>query len=267
MKIEKISIKNRRGLKLVIQVDTPDDPKDLVFIAHGQGGFKEQVHVQAFAEAFLENNYRVVRFDATHALGESEGEMIDVTFDSYVEDLEDVINWARTQEWFQRPFALCGQSMGAQSTGWYAEHHPQEIKLVAPIAPTVNHELWVSTIDPRYLKEWQEQGYKDEASRSKPGIVKQVGWGVVESIKKFDLLPGASNLTMPVFFMAGEFDKPCPIKNQQILFDLIPSMHKTFVKIAGAEHSFLNNDTREYGQEVQEAKQALGSWLKDIGSK
>lgn len=262
MKTERFEIKNRHGLKLVIKVDTPGNPKDLVFIAHGQGGSMAQVHIQAFGQAFFENNYRVVYFDATHALGESEGELIDVTYDNYIEDLEDVINWARTQDWFQQPFALCGQSMGAQSTAWYAEHHPKEIKLLAPIAPTVNYDLWSKTMDPEFIKQWQERGYKEELSRTL-GVMKKVGWGVAESLKKFDIVPGADKLTMPVFFMAGEFDQPCPAENQMKVYERIPERNKKFVKIAGAEHSFRNNETQEYGSEVQQAKEALSSWLKE----
>jgi pimeloyl-ACP methyl ester carboxylesterase len=259
--MNRYTIKNRHGLKLVIRVDTPEDPKELAFIAHGQGGFMGQDHIQAFAEAFLANNFRVVRFDATHALGESDGDIMDVTYDSYVEDLEDVIAWARSQPWFSQPFALCGQSMGAQSTAWYAEHHPEQVSYLAPIAPTINYELWSKTMDPEFLKNWQERGYKEEPSRSKPGLVPRVGWGVGESLKRFDLLPLAAKLTMPVFFMVGEFDQPSPYKNQKILFDLIPSRNKKFIKIAGAEHSFRNNDTQEHGPELQKAKSALVSWL------
>lgn len=267
MSTQRLAIKNRHGLKLVIQVDKPDNPKDLVFVAHGQGGSIVQDHIQAFTDAFLENGFRVVRFDATHSLGESEGDMMDVTYDSYLEDLEDVISWARAQNWFQQPFSLCGQSMGAQSTAWYAEHHPEEIKYLAPIAPTTNYELWVKTLDPEFRKVWQERGYKEEPSRSKPGVIGRVGWGVAESLKRFDLLPLADKLTMPVFFMAGEFDQPCPYKNQKVLFDLIPSKNKKFVKIADAEHSFRNHNTEQHGKELQVAKTALSTWLRSTISR
>lgn len=263
METEKVTIKNRRGLKLVIQVDTPDNPTELVFIAHGQGGFKEQVHVSSYAEVFANNGFRVVRFDATHALGESEGDMIDVTYDSYIEDLEDVINWARTQEWFQEPFSLCGHSMGAQSTAWYAEQHPEQIKYLAPFAPTVNYELWMSTLDPQFKKDWQEKGYKEEISRSK-GVVKKVGWGVAESLKKYDLLPKAKNLNMPVLFMAGEFDQPCPYKNQKVMFDLIPEGKKKFVRIDGVEHSFRDARTGQYDEKLDLVKENLDNWLKSL---
>lgn len=260
METERVVIKNRAGLKLVIQVDTPDNAKELVFIAHGQGGFMFQDHITAFAETFLENGFRVVRFDATHALGDSEGDMVDVTYDTYVSDLEDTINWARTQAWFTEPFSLCGQSMGAQSVAWYAEQHPEQIKLLAPIAPTVNYELWVKTLEPDYKRIWQQRGFKEEASRSKPGVIGRVGWGVAESLKKFDLIPNASKLTMPVFFMVGEFDKPCPYENQKKLYDQIPG-DKTFIRIDGAEHSFRNAKTGEHGAELAEAKAALRAWI------
>jgi pimeloyl-ACP methyl ester carboxylesterase len=264
MRTERVTIKNRHGLKLVIQVDTPDNPNDLVFICHGRFGFMAQKHIEAFAQAFCENGFRVVRFDSTNSIGDSEGDMLNLTYDTYLADLEDVISWARGQEWFQQPFALCGQSMGAQAVTWYAEHHPNEVKYLAPIAPVVNFELWSKTMTPEYLKDWQGKGYIEEASRSKPGLISKAGWGLVESQKRYDVLPKADKLTMPVFFMASEFDQPCPYKNQKVLFDAIPSKNKELVKIANAEHGLRNDKTQEYGQELKEAKTALSSWLHDI---
>jgi len=267
MKTGRFEIKNRHGLKLVIQVDTPDNPKNLVFIEPGQGGTIDQRHITAFAEAFLENDFRTVRFDPTNSVGESGGNITNVTYDNYLEDLEDIINWARSQEWFHQPFALCGHSMGAQMTAWYTEQHPDEISLLAPMAPVINYELYMTTLDPDYLKQWQDQGYVDQASRSKPGLVKRIGWGVNESLKKYDIVPKAATLRMPVINITGERDQPCPIENQMKLFDLIPSQNKKFVKIPGAEHSLRNAQTQEYGEEVQEAKAALSSWLHSLSSK
>lgn len=261
MTTQRLPIKNQLGLKLVIQIDTPDDPKHLVFIEPGQGGTIEQKHISAFAEAFLEHGFRVVRFDPTHSVGESEGDIIDVTYDSYLHDLEDVIGWARSQEWFSQPFALCGHSMGAQATAWYAEAHPDEVSLLAPMAPVVNYDLYISTLDEDYKNKWKQQGYIESVSRSKPGLVKRVGWGVNESIKKFDLLPNASRLNMPVINIVGEQDQPCPPKHQQIFMDKIGSPNKSLVIIPGTEHSYRNAQANEYGQELQQVKDALNSWL------
>jgi hypothetical protein len=47
-------IKNRNNVDLAVLVDEPKDNKlGLVFIAHGQGGIKEQVHIEALKDVFL----------------------------------------------------------------------------------------------------------------------------------------------------------------------------------------------------------------------
>lgn len=263
MSSEKIVIRNRNDLKLVILVDSTDNPEGLVFIAHGQGGFKEQIHIQAFADVFLDNNYRVIRFDATNALGESDGDMLNVTYDSYVQDLEDVIAWAKTQEWFVVPFALCGHSMGAQSTVWYAEQNPDEVSLLASMAPTINFELHEKTMDPHYKEQWQEKGYVEMPSRSKPGMVKRVGWGVNESLKNYDILKGADRLAMPVIDVVGDSDQPCPPSHQEVFIGKVSSEAKTLVIIRSADHSYRNNSTHQYGLELEEVKQALRDFIKD----
>lgn len=251
---------NRNGLKVHIQVDTPDNPEGLVFIAHGQKGSLGQVHIQAFADAFLANNFRVVRFDATHALGKSDGDVQGVTYDTYISDLEDVIEWAKTQEWYQEPFALCGHSMGAQSTTWYAEHHPEKVNLLASMAPVINYALWSVTIDNNELAEWQRVGYQESMSKSK-GISVRVGWQVNESLKKFDLLPLAAKLTMPVAIIVGDLDKPCPPRHQQVLLDAIAGNNTTLRIIKNSEHSYRNAQTDEYAEEVDEMKRTLYEWI------
>lgn len=264
MKTERVSIKNRHGLKLVIQVDAPENPENLVFIACGQGGFIEQKHISAFAEAFLENNFRVVRFDPTHSIGESEGDIMDVTYTGYIEDLEDVINWGRAQPWFQLPYALCGHSMGGTSTAWYAEHHPEQILCLAPLAAVISFEIYndyKKKHDPGFMETWEEKGFFDSESRSKPGLVKRVGWGVAEDLKKYDLLKAADKLTMPVLLMAGDQDTSTPYYQQEMLFDKIPGSNKKLAKIAGAEHSYYNEDG---SNRLQELKTALSAWLHQI---
>jgi pimeloyl-ACP methyl ester carboxylesterase len=265
MTTEKFTIKNRHGLKLVIQVDTPDNSTNLVFIAHGQGGHKEQKHIEAFAQAFLENNFRAVRFDATHSIGESEGDIMDVTYTGYIEDLEDVINWARTQSWFQQPYALCGHSMGGTSTCWYAEHHPEEILCVAPLAVVVNFEIYddyKKKHDPGFMEGWEKRGYFESESRSKPGVVKRVGWGVAEDLKKYDLLKYASKLTMPVLLMAGDQDTSTPYEQQELLFSNIPARNKHIIEVKDAEHSFWSEEAGD--KKFEEVKKIISSWLRDI---
>ncbi len=96
--MQKITIKNRKNQNVVVLVEINKNSKGLAFIAHGLSGFKEQPHVAIYAEAFKDKGFTVVRFDTTNTLGESDGDYADATVTNYYEDLEDVIEWAKSQD-------------------------------------------------------------------------------------------------------------------------------------------------------------------------
>ncbi|HCR55346.1 TPA: hypothetical protein DIV49_00070 [Candidatus Saccharibacteria bacterium] len=254
-------ISNRNGLKIAILVEGQKAKGKLVFIAHGQKGSMQQPHIQAFTDAFLANDYTVVRFDATHSLNKSEGELEDVTYDGYIADLEDVIAWAQDQEWFTQPFALCGHSMGAQSTAWYAEHHPEDVSLLLPMAPTISYDLWVNTRSAEEIDNWKAIGYQEVESQSMGKSVR-IGWQVNESLKKFDVLAHADKLTMPVLNIVGEFDEPCPPRNQEIFMNAIASDDKTLTILPGFQHSYRDADSMEYSDKLSQVMQAIDEWLR-----
>lgn len=87
--MEKIFIQNRKDQKISVIVEKAEDQKGLAFVMHGLGGFKEQPHIQTFADAFKEDGFTVVRFDTTNTFGESDGNYEDATVTNYYEDLED----------------------------------------------------------------------------------------------------------------------------------------------------------------------------------
>ena len=57
---EKRFIKNRKNKNISVVLEIAEDSKDLVFVMHGLGGFKEQDHIQTFADAFRENSFTVI---------------------------------------------------------------------------------------------------------------------------------------------------------------------------------------------------------------
>ncbi|MBL7057701.1 alpha/beta fold hydrolase, partial [Candidatus Woesearchaeota archaeon] len=130
----KTFIENNNGEKICVLVEKNENSKGLVFVAHGLGGYKEQPHIRAFIEAFLEEEFCAVSFDARRGLGESEGTMEFADATSYIEDLEEVIDWAKKQTFYQEPFFMTGHSIGSLSIGLYAENYPEEVKAIAPIS-------------------------------------------------------------------------------------------------------------------------------------
>src|SRR3990167_2091167 len=108
--MEKIFIKNRKNQKICVVLEKNTEQKGLVFIMHGLGGSKDELHIQTFAKTFRDNGFTVVRFDTTNTFGESDGDYADATTTNYYQDLEDVIKWAGSQDFYQEPFYLTGHS-------------------------------------------------------------------------------------------------------------------------------------------------------------
>lgn len=242
--MEKLFIKNRKGENVSVVVEKSEDQKGLAFVMHGLGGFKEQDHVATFADAFKERGFTVVRFDTTNTLGESGGKYENATITSYYEDLEDVIKWAQEQEWYQEPFALSGHSLGGICTSLYAEKYPEKVLALAPISTVISGKLSVEARkrdDAEDFANWEKTGWKEEESFSKPGTIKRLPWSHIADRLKYDLLPNASKLTMPVLLITGENDTSTPPDHIQILFEAL-SGPKEYHIIKNAPHTFRDKE-------------------------
>jgi pimeloyl-ACP methyl ester carboxylesterase len=254
-------IKNRDGKKVCVVVEGPDTPAKLVFVMHGLGGDKAQGHIRAMAEAFIESGYTVVTFDTTNTFGESDGNYEDATTTNYYADLEDVIQWATSQHWYKEPFVLVGHSLGGISTAMFAEKHPEKVKALAPISTVVSGKLsWEAHKmfpgETENLDEWRRDGIRVTMSHDGK-IEKRLKWSHMEDRLKYDLLPEANKLTMPVLMIVGEKDNSTPLVHQQILFDKLPGP-KELHEIKGALHSFYEP------QERDELKQLFKKWIRKM---
>lgn len=255
--MEKLFIKNRHDKKIAIIVEKPEKPIGLAFVMHGLGGFKEQPHVQIFIQSFLDNNYTVVSFDTTNTFGESDGNYADATITNYYEDLEDVIFWAKNQVWYQEPFALCGHSLGGICITLYAENYPEIVKALAPISTVISGQLFLQTLKSEEIEDWEKTSWRTTIGYSS-GITKKLKWSHVEDRLKYDLLPGANKLTMPILLIVGELDDVCPLMHQEILFKALPSDKKELHIINGAPHTFRDEN------HLQKIYQIMDKWLKTL---
>ena len=255
---QKLFIRNRKGQKVAVLVEQPENSVGLAFVMHGLSGFKEQPHIQAYADAFRENGYTVVCFDTTNTFGESDGSYEDATTTNYYEDLEDVIEWAKSQPWYQEPFVLAGHSLGGICTALWAEQYPESVKGLAPTSTVVSGKLSTETDDYRdTVDEWRRTGWLVQDSTSKPGMIKRLKWSRMEDRLKYDLLPEVYKLTMPVLLIVGEYDKSTPPEHQKILYDKLPGKKEMHI-IKGAEHTF-----REEGH-LKEIKEIFNRWIKGL---
>lgn len=257
--MQKFFIKNRKAQKISVVVEEPSgNPKGLAFVMHGLGGFKEQPHIRAMIESFLENGYVTVSFDTTNTIGESEGKYEDATITNYFEDLEDVIAWAHGQDWYTEPFILVGHSLGGICVALYAEKNSNKVKALAPISTVVSGKLSTETKDYRDAENWKRTGWFVRESGSKPGVFLRLPWSHMEDRLKYDLLSEVGNLKMPVLIMSGRLDKPTPVEHQRILFEKLPGPKEMHV-IDGADHNFRPQDKNLF-----KLKRILDQWIKKL---
>ncbi len=262
--MEKIFIKNRKGQKISVLIEQPaGKPEGLAFVMHGLSGIKERPHLETFAQAFLDNGYISVRFDTTNTFGESEGSYEEATLTNAYEDFEDVIAWAKTQPWYTEPFCLVGHSLGAISGALYAQKHPNVVKGLAPISTVVSGALMIEA-DQKYrpmeYASWEKTGWRIGPSESTPGLVKKLKWNQFKSdILKYDLLPQAAALTMPVLLIVGSGDTVTPSEHQRLLLKAIPHSQKELHVIKDAPHTFVNPE------HLKEIQQIFNLWIKKYG--
>lgn len=260
MTMTKLFIKNRKGKGISVIVEKNPKQRGLVFVMHGLGGFKEQDHIATFADAFKERGFTIVRFDTTNTLGESDGRYEDATITNYYEDLEDVIGWGQKQGWYQEPFALSGHSLGGICSALYAEKYPKKVLALAPISTVVSGRLSVEAhrlYDPGDFEEWEKTGWKEEGSKSKPGTMKRLPWSHIADRLKYDLLPEAKKLVMPVLLIVGENDSSTPPNHVRVLFDALPGRKEMHV-IKGAPHTFRDP------AHLAEIKSLFVSWIDSL---
>lgn len=253
----KFDVKNRLGLNVVCEFKENPLKKGLVFVMHGLGGFKEQKHVRTFANAFFDSGFSVVLFDCTNSFGQSEGEYENATLTNYFNDLEDVISYCKTQDWFITPFYLVGHSLGGISTILYTLKNSNDVKGLAPISTVVSGKLVLETGFEGDIENWEKTGILVRESETIPSRTYSLKWNHVVDRLKYDVLFDANKIKCPVLMIVGENDVPTPVNHQKMFYDELVC-DKEFHIIKEAPHTFRE---KEHLDEIYEI---FKDWIKKV---
>ncbi len=257
----KTTIKNRRDQKMVVYVHEPEDEsKGLAFVHHGFSGFADQPHVVVMTQAFIDHGYVTVVFDGTNSFGDSDGELIDCTMDTHYHDLEDVIAWVATQDWYQEPFMLAGHSLGGFSNLIYATNYPEKVSAMAPTSAVISYDLFDQAHrerDPKGWREFQETKVKIKTSKSKPEMVGRVPFDLYESFKNYDVMGQVDKITFPTLLVVGQHDDLNPAEHQQFLFEHL-NCEKEIHVIKNCGHTF------RAPEHLAELRQIFDQWIEKL---
>lgn len=230
--------------------------KGLVFFIHGFLSSCSRPHCKFLSEIYQRKGFSVIMINTTHSLEEGDGKPELATITNFLNDLEDIIEWSKTQEFYQEPFALLGSSLGGICVFLYAERNPEKINSIINTAPVISGDLSVKCKSEEEIKEWKEKKYKEYKLRN--GRIFKVPWSHVQDRLKYDALKEANKLTMPVMIFVGDKDHITPLEHQKMMID----------KILGKKKLVVFDDTShsEIGAEknLERLKKEIDNWLEVI---
>lgn len=245
------TISNRAGLSLfvVIKKIKGSTPQKLAFLAHGYNDVHDSAHMRAITAPLLRAGYRVVLWDATHSRGRSDGQPSQVSLTSYLHDCEDVIAWAKTQDWFTTPYLLGGHSMGGATAGLVASRQPDEVERLLLLAPLVSGWRVSKRVSPlfRLLHRYTAQRRADQVNPS------WFTWELMRDLRRYDLVSVSHKLTMPVLIIVGQLDPLTTVGDQRFLIETLDHGELQIVPLGS--HNFSKAASREVVSEV------TGKWL------
>lgn len=255
--VRKVSLRNRKHQRVVVLVDEPG-VKGTAVILHGLGCSKNEADVETVSRALRDEGYTAVRFDATNGVGESDGAFRKATASGYLSDLSDVVDWTCEQPWFREPLVLVGHDMGGMCAALYAAEHPTRVARLILLAPMVSGVLSYQTLEKtNNLSGWKRFGSMIWESQSRPGLIRRLDWAHMEDRLRYDLLPEAVHLRMPVLHVAHEKDKLTPVEHQEMLHQALPGSHKAWYILMNAHHRL------RHESHFQKLYELIRLWLRE----
>ena len=234
---QKLFIKNRNNLNICIKLNTSSNRNKLVFLEHGLSARKEYPHMKVMEEIFAENGYNVINFDATNSLNESDSSPEGITFTSHYQDLEDVIEWTSKQSFYNEPFALCGQSLGAASCINFAGTYSDKVKLlIAAACPIINGKDLIKKDD--MMIHIEKFGFLEKYSKSADKTLR-INKIFNDDIKKYDLTKKIQKIKARTFIIQGLLDAPYIVENSKNIYQLLKTQ-KELILLKNTPHDLAN---------------------------
>jgi pimeloyl-ACP methyl ester carboxylesterase len=121
----------------------------------------------------------------------------------------------------------------------------------------VSGKLSQEALNSQVFANWKSTGWREEEHHSRPGFIKKTPWSHMEDRLKYDVLPQANKLTMPVLLVVGDKDESTPPSSQQKLFDMLPGKKELHL-IKDSPHTFVEP------QHLKEVQKILEQWIEAI---
>ncbi|MDE6556190.1 MAG: lysophospholipase [Duncaniella sp.] len=206
---EILSLDGSEG-KLYAELQKPETKADklpLVILCHGFTSNCNTTLMTDIADDLQEQGIASLRFDF-NGHGKSEGEFQNMTVLNEIEDLKDVISWARSQAWVEN-ISLLGHSQGgvvvSMTAGELGDSIIKNVVLMAPAAVLRDDAIRGNTQGAQY-DPWNFKGDYVEL----PGRGLKLGRKYIETAVNLPIYETASRYMGPVLVIQGTHDRVVP---------------------------------------------------------
>jgi putative redox protein len=247
MRSEKITIKNRNGLKLAANLDHPAGGKikGYAVFVHCFTCSKELKAVININKALCEYGIASLRFDMT-GIGSSEGDFSDTNFSTQIDDLLDVVCYMNKN--YLPPSLLIGHSLGG-AVALCSLQQIESIKAVVTIA---------SPAEPGYLagklRNTKNRANLEGLAETEIGGVKfKFKPGFFSDIESYRLKHIQKKIHTPYLVMHSPVDTYSDYSNAEELY-ANANQPKSLISLDDIDHLMLRKEDAKYAGKI------IGIW-------
>ncbi|MDQ6871738.1 MAG: alpha/beta hydrolase [Gemmatimonadota bacterium] len=219
-------------------------PLGSVVICHGFKGYAHWAFFPYLARSLAESGLTAITFDFSGSgIGRDRETFTEPdafggnTFSRELEDIADVVDYARRMKFIKGNFGLFGHSRGGAMAILYAAMPDVEVKSLVTWAAIGRTTWWT----PEEAIIWRRQGFA-EVTNSRTGQVMRMGTELLDDVEmhgntKLNVAAAAAKIKVPWLIVHGTSDETVPRADAERLHELSFGT-STLRLIEGASHTF-----------------------------
>jgi dienelactone hydrolase len=219
-------------------------PLGTVVICHGFKGFAHWAFFPYVARSLAENGLTAITFDFSGSgIGADRETFTEPdafggnTFSREMEDIGNVVDYARRMKFIKGKFGLFGHSRGGAMAILYAATPDAEVKSLVTWAAIGRTTWWT----PEEALIWRKRGYA-EVTNSRTGRVMRMGTELLDDVEvhgstKLNVAAAAAKIKVPWLIVHGTGDETVPSTDAERLHELSLGV-STLRLIERANHAF-----------------------------
>ena len=241
---EAFDIPCKDGLSIRGEVYPAETRLGTVVICHGFKGFAHWAFFPYLAQKLAENGLTAITFDfsgsgigADRESFTEPGAFAGNTLSRELEDLENLVDYARRRKLIEEKFGIFGHSRGGGTAILYAAAADSGVSSLATWAAISYPNRWSS----EDVVTWRKQGFA-EIQNSRTGQTMRLDTDLLDDVElngktKLDIQAAAARIRVPWLIVHGTRDETVPSSEAERLHSLAPVI-STLRLIEGGGHSF-----------------------------